>query len=398
MLVVLLGLIPVLGPVLGTGLLIADDNAASRAEEREQVLASIRTEISRLEKRFASLRDRESSLDDRLKRTEAELSLQEQRLAEATAERDWADQQVAEAGQQIAALETRLEAERKDLSRRIDGLYRLGRGGYIRLALSFEPAPPVDSDPGPALGSTVSRDPVASLLPAMRQLRFLARRDRQALDAFRVARDRVAAERRHQETRQREAATWQAEEATRQTELARVRRQQASLLAQVARERRSVASRTATLEDKARKLTSFIGALVDDTRAPLDGRPMGGFRGVLDWPVRGRVQVPFGPRRDPRYKTEIPHNGIDIATRVGEVVRTVYPGRVLFAAPFEGFGETVVVHHPGQIYSLYAGLGEVRVDKDDVLLSEAIIGTAAEALYFEIRQQNQPEDPIAWLR
>lgn len=370
--------------VVGTRLLVADDDAGARASERARVLASIRTEIARLEKRFEGLSARESSLEDRLKRTETELSLQEQRLAEATTERDWANQQVVEAAQRIEMLEARLVAERKDLGRRLDGLYRLGRGGYLRLALSVQPGQ--------------SNEPSAALLPAMRQLRFLARRDREALDAYRAARDRVAAERQQQETRRQEAAAWQAEEEARQDALTRLRREQANLLAQVARERRTVASRTAALEDKARKLATLIGALVDDTRTPLDGRPMGGFRGVLDWPVRGRVQVPFGPRRDPRYKTEIPHNGIEIATREGDAVRTVYPGRVLFAAPFEGFGETVVVHHPGQIYSLYAGLGEVRVGKDDVLLSETVIGSAAEALYFEIRQQNQPEDPIAWLR
>ena len=368
----------------GTKLLVAEEGATDRAADRVQALASIRSEIARLEERFASLSAQESSLEGRLARTEAELSLQEQRLTEATTERDWADQQVIESAERLEELEVQLAAERQDLARRLDGLYRLGRGGYLRLALAVEPG--------------AANQPSTTLLPAMRQLRFLARRDRTALDAFRATRDRVTTERNLQEARRQEAAAWQAEEAARQEALTRLRREQASLLAQVARERRTVASRTATLEEKARKLATLIGALVDDSRTPLDGRPMGGFRGVLDWPIRGRVQVPFGLRRDPRYKTEIPHNGIEIATRVGDDVRTVYPGRVLYAAPFEGFGETVVVHHPGQIYSLYAGLGAVRVGKDDVLLSEAVIGSAAEALYFEIRQKNQPVDPIAWLR
>ena len=106
----------------------------------------------------------------------------------------------------------------------------------------------------------------------------------------------------------------------------------------------------------------------------------------------------FGPRLDPRYGTRVPHNGLDIACARGSEVRVVYPGRVAFAAAFEGYGPTVVVEHAGRVFTLYAGLARVLVAKDDVLSLRGVVGTAADSLYFEIRAENRPEDPRLWLR
>jgi septal ring factor EnvC (AmiA/AmiB activator) len=121
------------------------------------------------------------------------------------------------------------------------------------------------------------------------------------------------------------------------------------------------------------------------------------FRGILDWPAAGKVVERFGPRLDPRYHTQVPHNGVDLETTAGGEVKAVYPGKVLFAAPFEGYGLTVVVHHPGRVLTLYAGLSELRKAKDDMVSLAEIVGLAADRLYFEIRVENHPEDPVSWL-
>ena len=119
----------------------------------------------------------------------------------------------------------------------------------------------------------------------------------------------------------------------------------------------------------------------------------------LDWPTAGRVTQGFGPRLDPRYGTRVPHNGVELAVATpGAAVEAVYPGKVLFAAPFRGYGPTVIVHHPGRVFTLYAGLAELSVGRDAVVALGAVLGTAADTLYFEIRVENRPEDPRAWLR
>jgi septal ring factor EnvC (AmiA/AmiB activator) len=70
----------------------------------------------------------------------------------------------------------------------------------------------------------------------------------------------------------------------------------------------------------------------------------------------------------------------------------------VFAAPFQGYGPTVIVQHPGRAFSLYAGLSELRVGKEGMLSLGDAVGLASDKLYFEIRVENRPEDPLDWLR
>ena len=81
-----------------------------------------------------------------------------------------------------------------------------------------------------------------------------------------------------------------------------------------------------------------------------------------------------------------------------EQVRVIYPGKVVFAAPFEGYGPTVVVQHAGRVFTLYAGLSSIAVKRDDLLSLRQSLGRAGERLYFEIRVENKPEDPRRWVR
>ncbi|MEM9555851.1 MAG: peptidoglycan DD-metalloendopeptidase family protein [Acidobacteriota bacterium] len=349
-------------------------------ETREAELAAMRAQIDRLRERLGSITSREASLSDRLARVETELELQQMRLDEALAAAALAAERATDAERRIAELTASMDAVRGDLRRRLAGLYRLGRQGYIRLFFALRPEQEV--------------------LPAIRQLRFLALRDRQAIERWTLLRRELAAQRERLETQRQEMAAWADEERVRRDDLASARARHRDVLESVARERRALTARTEELENKERKLARFVAALVDDEAQRLDGTPIQDFRGVLDWPLAGEIEVEieFGPRRDPRYRTEVPHSGLGLATRQGDRVRTVYPGEVLYADDFDGYGPTVIVHHPGRVFTLYAGLSLLNVDRGDVLSLGDVIGAADASLYFEIRLENEPEDPRRWLR
>lgn len=358
---------------------IAPLAAQAPPSPRERDLAEIRREIARLEGEVGAARARERGLAEALAAAELDLALQERRVAEAAAARELAEERVAAAEAGVARLGGELAAARSSLERRLAGLYRLGREGPLRLLLAVEPG--------------------ADLPAAVRLLRYLVRRDARAVDDYVAARERLLAERRRLAEERGEVERWLAEAEERRRELAAARGRQARLLARARAEREELAARAEGLIDKERKLSNLLDFLYGRARAPLSGRPIQEFRGVLDWPVAGAVTVPFGPRTDPRYRTEVPHNGIEITPAEGAArARAVYPGRVLFAAPFEGYGPTVVVHHAGRVFTLYAGLAELRVRQGDVLELGDPVGTVTGALYFELRSENRPEDPERWLR
>jgi murein hydrolase activator len=345
---------------------------------REQELADLRREIGELEARLVEARRRQSGLQGEIAATDLDLQLQETRLAEAAAARDLAAGRAAAREEGVRRLEGALGATRRELSRRLVGLYRLGSQGYLRLLLRLKPD--------------------RRLLPSIRWMRYLARRDRQAVDRYQEARRRLAGERDRLLVERREAEAWIAREGSRRQALVAARQRKAQLLARVERENRALAERATELADKEKKLANFLDFLYGRSTEVPAGTPMQQFRGVLDWPLRARVTTGFGPRLDPRYQTRVPHNGIDLATTPGAEVRTVFAGKVLFAAPFQGYGTTVIVHHPGRVFTLYAGLSELRVAPQGMVSLGDVVGLATDKLYFEIRVENRPEDPLTWLR
>lgn len=354
--------------------------AEETVDPRERDLAEIRREIERLEGELSGARARERTLEERLEAVAVELELQRRRVAEALAARDVAERRVVEAEAEVERLEVAVEKARSSLRERLTGLYRLGRHGHLRLFLSV--------------------DPDADLSSAVRLLRFLVRRDARMVEDYREATVLLEAERERLIAERLEVERWVEQAESRRRQLAAVRSRQERLLSRARAERRELAERAEGLVEKERKLANLIDFLLGRESAPLSGRPIQDFRGVLDWPVRGEVILGFGPRQDPRYRTEVPHNGIEIRPEDSSDarIRAVYPGKVLFAAPFEGYGRTVILHHPGRVFSLYAGLDEALVAPGDVVELNDSVGFASAPVYFEIRKENRPEDPLGWLR
>lgn len=347
---------------------------------REAVLAEIRSEMRRLEGELEQARRRQTSLEDRLESTRLELALQGKRLEEAVAARELAGERVAQSREDVEALAAAVAEARELLSRRLSSLYRLGRHGQLRLLLSIDP----DDD----------------LLPAVRMLRFLVRRDARVVERYTEAREHLEAERRVLLERQRESERWAREETGRRDGLAGIERRLSRLLAQAEEERRRLAVAAEDLERRERRLTELMVSLerLSGDEALAGGTPIQEYRGVLDWPADGRVTARFGPRLDPRYGTQTPHNGIELGVEPGSRVRAVFPGKVLFAAPLSGYGPTVVMLHPGRGFTLYAGLDRLLVASEDVVSLGDPVGVAGRTLYFEIRIDNRPRDPLDWLR
>jgi septal ring factor EnvC (AmiA/AmiB activator) len=351
------------------------ETAETRAREAE--LAALRREIAGLEMRLAAARQQQSGAQGELAAADLALQLEGKRLAEAIVARDQAAAREAAGEQQVKALERTLDERRREFQRRLTGLYRLGQQGYLRLFFLLRP----DS----------------SLLPSIRLMRYLVRHDRETVDSYQQAKEDLGRRRDQLAAERQERDRWLGWEQARRRELALARQRKAALLARAERERSVLASRAVELADREQKLAAFLDMLYGRSATALAGTPMQQFRGILDWPAAGKVVERFGPRLDPRYHTQVPHNGVDLETTAGGEVKAVYPGKVLFAAPFEGYGLTVVVHHPGRVLTLYAGLSELRKAKDDMVSLAEIVGLAADRLYFEIRVENHPEDPVSWL-
>jgi len=158
------------------------------------------------------------------------------------------------------------------------------------------------------------------------------------------------------------------------------------------------------------QVESEVRALLDRLERPgsTDPVPSLGFarqRGQLQWPAKGRLAVPFGNVRHPRFSTEVPHPGIDIAASPGQAVRAVFQGRVVFSDWFKGYGQMVVIDHGDSYLSIYGHVDERLVSTGEDVSTGNLIARSGQsgsfeepALYFEIRHEGKPENPARWLR
>ncbi|HET6277562.1 MAG TPA: peptidoglycan DD-metalloendopeptidase family protein, partial [Candidatus Polarisedimenticolia bacterium] len=188
-------------------------------------------------------------------------------------------------------------------------------------------------------------------------------------------------------------------------DLRRGRREKSELLGRIRDEQASQEEIMRGLVQVESELRSLLSSLPPQDGSRIVSRGFGRFRGLLEPPSRGSLLVPFGNVRHPRFQTEIPHPGIDLAAAPGDEVRVVFDGRVVFSSWFRGYGQLIVVDHADGYLSIYGHLGERLVEVGDEVYGGDVIARSGEggtldgpALYFEIRRDGEPEDPLPWLR
>jgi murein DD-endopeptidase MepM/ murein hydrolase activator NlpD len=121
-------------------------------------------------------------------------------------------------------------------------------------------------------------------------------------------------------------------------------------------------------------------------------------------PVVGRISSGFGPRLHPIKKVVLFHDGIDIAAPYGAPVYAMSDGVVLYAGPASGFGTEVVLSHRGGITTVYGHVSRLLVRSGPVKAGQpiALVGNEGEStgphLHAEVRVNDRPVDPLAWLR
>lgn len=122
-------------------------------------------------------------------------------------------------------------------------------------------------------------------------------------------------------------------------------------------------------------------------------------------PVNGTVLRRFGLYRNPAYNTTTFSNGITIQASVESEVRSIASGMVIFSAPFKGYGNLMVVDHGDKVYSLYGNCSAFRKQAGEhVSRNETIAGVGklesdpGTGLYFELRNNGKPVNPLSWLR
>jgi len=346
----------------------------------EALAARAAARISALEREAAALAAQERTLLVELRQLEVQRDLKAAELTRIDADLSATNAELARAESDAARLEETLARQTPVVRARMVELYKLGEPGYWRLLLNV--------------------DDLRTIARAYRTVSALARLDQARMTEHRetlaaLARTRVtltARRTRERELRNQAQAARAALVAAAETRQARI---------DEIDERRDLTARlTGELQVAERQLQAAVADLAAGRSASV-ALPFRPFRGDLDWPVDGRVVVTFGTPRG----NGVEQTGVEISATEGASVRAVHGGTVAYADAFTGYGYLVILDHGANAFSLYGYLGSLSVEKGERVEAHTVLGAAgrppaggAARLYFEIRVDGRPVDPVQWLK
>ena len=343
---------------------------AERLQKVHERRLALENEIGRLR------RDEKSLLGD-VERLELQVRLREQELREIQLTLRRTREEMETAHKRAAGLEKSLAETRPAVVARARALYKLGEFSYLRLLLSVDR--PVD------------------VFRAYRFVSSLAREDKERVARFRRDLDALQRTREDLDKKSKDALDLRAESERRRKRLDGERAEKTRLLTSLVEHKEMQLAYFEELEQAEGKLRQ----IVDSGSAENAAVPIAALRGSLPWPVAGKVTVGFGPRKHPRFETLTPHNGLEIEGLPESPVVAAHEGTVAHAGPFLGYGQMVVIDHGGKHHTVYARLAELDVSVGERLAAGQVLGRLSPeepaALYFELRFQGQPVDPVDWL-
>lgn len=354
-------------------------SATADAGSSDDRLRRIRERRASIERDVARLRGQERSLLAEVERLDLEVRLRTEQLREAQLVLRRASDQMETTVRRVRELEGSVAQARPQLAARARALYKMGDLSYVRMLLSVEHP--------------------ADMLRGFRFVSSLARRDRERMATLRADLATLATTRALLEKKTRETLALRADLDRGRRALEADRQRKSELLTSIVEKKETHAAYLQELEEAEGKLGQLLSGLsTADVTVPITV-----FKGALPWPAPGHVRTTFGRHKHPRFETYTLHNGIEIDAPVDTPVAAVHDGTVAFADQFLGYGLLVILDHGGKNHTLYAHLAETRVQTGQHVAAGAIVGTVGTSalegpgLYFEVRSQGKPQDPLEWL-
>ncbi len=296
----------------------------------------------------------------------------------------------------MGELGRRIDQQKRWLKRRIIAMQRYGYQSFM-----VNPEAPEKFEPDPLIVFLSSKD-LSQMFRLWHYLKRIANYEYQILNTYNENLDRLEKQNKQYTGLLKRLSMQEAELKKQEKTLKRNKQRKRQLLASIRREKSLYKKMISELKAQSIKLRKMI---IESEKQKFLFKGFSKMRHRLIWPVNGKVVIPYGSYRDPKFKTPVFHNGIHIKTSEDAIVRAVYGGKVVFADWFRGYGKVVIVNHGEGYHTVYANLSEIFLNKGDIIKEGDQIGRVGESgtinapdLYFEVRYKGRPINPLRWLR
>jgi septal ring factor EnvC (AmiA/AmiB activator) len=401
--------------------------AANQVDRPQSELKALKQRLITLQQEFRKTQTHRKEAADELRESEQAISSGVRQLRVLDGERQRTQGELQTLTQQADATAARIRQQQASLAQALKAAYQRGQGDALKLMLN-------GADP-----NQIARD--------LRYLTYVSRAQHAQIEALRIEQAQLAAlqDAAAQKTtqltqlqvaravenrqlladklaREQVLSKLSAQIQQQQREISTLKRDERSLTQLVQRLNRLMAQQAAReaarvrAEQQARKSLKPKTAAKDagsrprrgvayNTETPVafySGRSFSSLKGSLRLPVAGELMNRFGA---PREGGGVSWKGLFIRAGQGAAVKAIAAGQVVFSEWLRGFGNLIIVDH-GEGYmslysnneSLYKQVGE-RVQPGDAIASVGNSGGQPDTgLYFEMRHQSRPVNPLLWVK
>lgn len=230
-----------------------------------------------------------------------------------------------------------------------------------------------------------------------------------------------------QQIKQQEISSIQSQYALQQEQLAQEKSKQQLLLSQVSNQINQQQDEINSLRSDEKRITQLINKLNETIRLqalqkkrekaskekdlmqndksaapPISNTAFHSSKGKLNLPVRGKLLNRFGDQRSGKHVT---WKGLFIQSNNGSDIKAIAEGKIVFADWLKGFGNLLIIDHGKGFMSLYGNnetlykqVGASIRAGDTIATVGNSSGSLDSGLYFELRYNGKPLDPLTWIK
>jgi len=395
--------------------------ATPEIAEKQADLGELRNRIDGLRKDLNASEEDKADAADRLREAERQISRLQRELHELSDQRSRLQSKLQNLEQQSRELGGTLQQQQSQLEKLLYKQYLRGSPDSLQLLLNGD-------DP-----NQMARD--------LYYLSAIALTRAELMGEINATLERKKALAAQAKQRADELLEVEAQQQERHAELKKQRAEHQALYAQISDKVKAQRKEIGNLQKNEKRLTQLIDRLAkilaaqaaaatkakqrpapeekETSRPPPDSEPVrrkaveaenhyepvannGSFarqKGNLRLPVRGAVSGRFGSPRDGGGTWR----GLFIRAANGTDVKAIASGRVVFADWMRGFGNLLIIDHGDSYLSIYGNndsllkqVGQAVKGGDPVANVGNSGGNPDSGLYFELRHQGQPIDPMKW--
>jgi len=366
----------------------AQQEKEKRITDQERKLKQLEEEIDKYRAKAKEYGSEEKSVLTQLESLEINYRLKSAELQKLNIELMKVSGKIERISKEIQRLKGTVDELRIYIKNRLISLYKLGRLAYFRYMLSL-------------------KNP-ADLLSCYKYVMILSERDAQKITEFQENVKKLLLSQQSLARNQKVLMNIKAEVVKKRAEISKARKERQQYLSSIQQRRELYTKALVDLEQASYKLKLLIEGLKAGGEAE-EGPPyllnIVNFKGLLNWPVNGKVILPFGKAKHPKFNTYIIQNGLDIAVAKGAIIYSIFDGKVLYADWFKTYGNLLIIDHLNGFWSFYAHLEKFMITPKQWVERDQPIAVAGDTgslrgycLHFEIRKKGVPLDPQEWLK